>query len=496
MNSWEIICKNALILVDNFPDIYKSRIKFELSEIEKQGAISFWQQSIENNKKFDKNPNKLLLPFLFGLVDEDPLKNSTDIIVSSKVADVKKYVDEHGDLPVGIIKDADMPDIDIDCLPEARDAIKEFALNRYKIDDGDEEYGPVCSVGTWQTYKFKSAIIAVSRALNAAELYEVHTLTKSLPDEVDELKEGGFSVCKGVIHDADTGKDKECAFVHDKVSCPQCGSIDTESPTFGKVLAENDALVEFNNKYPAVVEAAKNLVGRISNMGMHSGAVIISDRNLFGAIPMAKNGSKGFWLSMWTEGRNTQLSKFGYFKYDFLGLKTLEYIHDCCKLIEKNRGISFGENALGLEDIDPDKGVAGHYYDGEGNKKYIELNDKDAIALANKQATDSIFQFDTDLAKCCRFDSNIDTDMGLVEIQHLDVGKHAIKFLSGDGTIQYTKNYVVQEAGQKDIIEIVLSDGSVLYLTSDHRVLTHRGYIKVSDLNEDDEIKEASDYNN
>lgn len=380
---------------------YSQRLKFELQEIEKQGAIAYWIGIIDSGKKFKSNPNNLLLPFLFDLVDVDPVLNRKDeMLCSIKASDVKKYLEKHNKLPVDIIKDQDMPDIDIDCLPIARDHLKNYALQQYKIEgDEDEDFGPVCSVGTWTTYKFKSALIATSRALNAVELYEVHALTTELTSEVDELKEGGFSTCKGIIKDSETGQESECKTQHDQQVCPKCGSPDTEGPTFGKLLAENEALAEFTNKYPEVVAISKDLVGRVSNMGMHSGAIIISDRNLFGSIPMSKSGSKGFWLSMWTEGRNTQLSKFGFCKWDFLGLKTLEYIFNCAKLIEKNRGISFGENASGWDDIDPINNIAGHYFDGNGNKCYIDLNDPHALALANQQKTDAIFQFDTDLAK-------------------------------------------------------------------------------------------------
>lgn len=405
-NGWEAIKARAYELLPSVSsieniEVFNKRLKFEIQEIEKQGAISYWLNIINSSKKFKSNPNHLLLPYVFGLVQEDPLTSRKDVMLcSSRAADVKDYIKKYGSVPADIIKDQDMPDIDIDCLPAARDPLKEYALKQYKIqDDNDEEFGPVCSVGTWTTYKFKSAIIATSRALNAVELYEVHALTKSLPDEVDDLKEGGLSVCKGFIIDADTGQETECKTQHDQVVCPRCNSPDTEGPTLGKILAENEDLVKFNEKYPEVISISKDLVGRVSNMGMHSGAIIISDRNLFGSIPMAKSGSKGFWLSMWTEGRNTQLSKFGFCKWDFLGLKTLEYIFNCCKLIEKNRGISFGDNASGWDDIDPDNNRAGHYFDGNGNKQYIDLNDPHALRLANEQKTDAIFQFDTDLAK-------------------------------------------------------------------------------------------------
>ena len=75
----------------------------------------------------------------------------------------------------------------------------------------------------------------------------------------------------------------------------------------------------------------------------------------------------------------------------------------CCKLIESNRGIRFGDRLEGLDYVDPEQNIAGWYEkkDKSGNwvRYHIPLNDKPALSLANEQKTDAVFQFDTDLAK-------------------------------------------------------------------------------------------------
>ena len=53
----------------------------------------------------------------------------------------------------------------------------------------------------------------------------------------------------------------------------------------------------------------------------------------------------------------------------------------------------------GWDDIDPADRRAGHFFDKDGNKHKIDLDDEHCLALANNQQTDTIFQFDTDLAK-------------------------------------------------------------------------------------------------
>lgn len=381
---------------------YQNRLKFELAEAEKQGTEAVWVNRVNDGKKFASNPNNLVLPWLLGMVAEDPIATrTTPILNTARASKVLEFKNEHGYIPHDLIKDADSPDIDLDCLPTARDPIKEYAIQRYGQNFGDG-YGSVCSVGTWQTYKFKSAIVDTAVALGLMDVYSAQQYTTQLPDEVDELKEGGKAVCKGrtlIEGDDGTRKEKECKTSHSGLKCPKCGSADTDGPTIDKIMAEQPILVTLRSKYPQVLDAAVNLIGRVRNMGMHAGAIIITNQPLYGNIPLSRSSNKGYWTSMWTEGRNTQLSKFGYIKWDILGLKTLQYIFNCCKLIEENRGISFGKNMSGWDDIVPQERRAGHFFDADGKKRYVDLDDKYALALANEQKTDGVFQFDTDLAK-------------------------------------------------------------------------------------------------
>ena len=421
--TWEDIISHAETALSErkLDGMYEERLRFEIQEVEKQGANLRWIDYFNDGKKFDSNPNQLVLPWLLGMVESDPIANRSEPMLNTvKAFRIKEFKTEHGSIPSDLIKDADMPDIDLDCLPEARDPIKEFAAKKYgmNIDDG---YGPVCSVGTWQTYKFKNAIIDACSGTGFVDKYEAYELTTNLPDDVDQLKDGAKSVCKGRVTDHKTGKDSECGTVHALAKCPDCDSPDTEGPTLGKLLAEHEQLNAFAKRHKDVIQYAVRLIGRVRNMGMHAGALIIADRTLYGNIPMAKVSADGPWRTMWSEGRNTQLSKFGYIKWDILGLKTLKYIFECCKLIEQNRGISFGERKnpnpdlnrqsqvligeaappamSGWDDIDPTKSRAGHFFDTNGDKHYIDLNDPNALQLANDQKTDGVFQFDTDLAK-------------------------------------------------------------------------------------------------
>jgi DNA polymerase III alpha subunit len=406
-------------------DIYIERLRFEIAEVEKQGAEMVWVNRVRDGKRYVTNPNNLVLPWLLGMVDDDPIASRQSAMLNTvRASKVSEFKEKNGIVPHDLIKDPDSPDIDLDCLPDARDPIKQYAIEKYGQSFNDE-YGSVCSVGTWQTFKFKSAIIDAAVALGLAPrghggdgqtgrpgavytLQKADKYTSELPEDVDDLKEGGRATCKARIIIEKNGKreEQECGTVHADVKCPKCGSDSTDAPTLGQVIQNYPVLASLVSvKHPVtgeqipLLEIAANLIGRIRNMGMHAGAIIITNRPLYGNIPLARSSSKGYWTSMWTEGRNTQLSKFGYIKWDILGLKTLEYIFRCCKLIEQNRGISFGKNMDGMEYNNPVLRHAGYYIDAAGTKHFINMDDPHALRLANEQKTDGVFQFDTDLAK-------------------------------------------------------------------------------------------------
>lgn len=421
---WRTIAKLARLRLRDkgeLPPVYAARLEFELKQVEVQGSNAAWVDYFNDRKQFNSNPNRLLLPWLLGMIKQDPVAELDEerdgpYLTAADYKTVTAVVNQTGKLPSDIYQDSDKPDIDLDCLPEAREPIKKYAQERYgqgqRVDEGGEEYGFVCSVGTWQTYLLRSAIIDVWKAMACGNKDVVLAMTTQLPDEVDELKDGGKSACKNRVPPPGGGEPKECGTVHDQVRCPQCDSDSTESPTLARLLQDHEVLRKFADEHPEELRLAVGLVGRIKTMGKHAGALIIADRQLYGNLPLArKTGKDKFtgepvthWLSMWTEGRKTELSKFGYNKWDILGLKNLKYIATCCKLIEENRGIRFGDRLQGWDTIDPEAKIAGWYekYNvntGEWDRNDIPLNDPEALALADQQKTDAVFQFDTDLAK-------------------------------------------------------------------------------------------------
>ena len=75
--NWNELKTNLESLVTEYGSSYKKRLLFEISEIEKQGAETYWTNLHLNNKKFEKNVNKLLIPYLLGMVSK-PLIETTN----------------------------------------------------------------------------------------------------------------------------------------------------------------------------------------------------------------------------------------------------------------------------------------------------------------------------------------------------------------------------------------------------------------------------------
>jgi len=244
----------------------------------------------------------------------------------------------------------------------ARDSVKRYAEEKYGSDY-------VCSVGLWQTYNAKLALQDAATVLgyNRAEVIAV---CKNLPEEFDKMP----------VEQAIEEFDNFRALAEDK---------------------------------PDVVRYAYKMTGKIKAQGKHAGGIIISDVPIKDYVPLTLCGDKDNkqWTSAWTEGMAaTQLSKFGFVKFDLLGLRNISYIYNCKRLVRQNRGLS-----IDFEDIDPQNDKAGWItYSDEKKKVKIRLNDPKTLKAADKVKLDSIFQFDTDFQKSIVEKGGVKSFMDLV----------------------------------------------------------------------------------
>lgn len=327
VKTWDALITKAAqkCLQDNLGEEYINRLKFEIEEINKQGANSYWLRLYNSDKKFESNTNGLVLPFLLGITHVDPIKENI----------------EHA-----IKFDPEFPDIDVDLLPMSRDHVKKYAEEKYGEDH-------VCNVGLWLTYKAKLAMQDAATVLGHNR-HEVIAALKELPEEFDNMD-------------------------------------------FDQAYEEFEQIRGLYESKPEVVDLAYKMLGKIKSQGKHAGGLIISDVPIKEYIPLTLCGTdkNKQWTSAWTEGMAaSQLSKFGFVKFDLLGLLNISYIYNCKKLIKKNKNIN-----IDFDDIDPLEDRAGWVYYPDGTIDKILLNDPEALEKADKIKLESIFQFDTDFAK-------------------------------------------------------------------------------------------------
>ena len=106
--TWNDVKTRALEACKGRTKEYLKRLKFEFNEIEKQGAGDYWLGIVNSGQIFGENPNNLVLPFLIGLTQVDPISVGSEHIVEYQ---------------------PDFPDIDIDFLPAARERIKSISIS-------------------------------------------------------------------------------------------------------------------------------------------------------------------------------------------------------------------------------------------------------------------------------------------------------------------------------------------------------------------------------
>jgi DNA polymerase-3 subunit alpha len=326
---------------------YCRRFKQEIKEIEKQGTNTYWVDNYVDEKRWDHNKNGLVFPWLLGMTLVDP--------VVSGIEHNWEY-------------QKDFPDIDLDFVPDARQTIKEYATGKY-IN--------VCSVGNWVTYKPKSALQDVTRALGG-DFREVIAFSKQLPDEFDDLS----------LAD------------HDKFLEQEGNSDPKVRQEAHREVARYKPFYDFREKNSEIVDIAFRLVGKIRAQSTHAGGLIIADRPIDRIVPLSRIKDKlgGYnWTSQWSEGgAKLQMSKFGLIKYDILGLKTMQYIWQAGEFIKKSHGIT-----IDWRDPDPmsDPPLAGRMTHPDGREEIIFLNDSLALKMCNELRTESVFQVETPIQK-------------------------------------------------------------------------------------------------
>ena len=267
-----------------------------------------------------------------------------------------------------------MPDIDVDFedLTKAHTYVEE----KYGADH-------VSRVITFGTMAAKSAIKDVAR-ISRVSIDESNRLSKMVPDRLSEKKEKEYPF-NPKLDELKPGFKVVEKEVEEEVD----GQKVLVKKTFQRGLEDVDVKITLKNCYrlvPEFIEELKNgpelnkevlkyaqaLEGCVRQVGMHACATIIGRGDLTNYLPMTLSKDKD-------TGENVRTSQYdghyiedvGMLKMDFLGLITLQIIHNCLDLIKERLG----------EDIDIEA---------------IPIDDKPTYELYGRGDTVSVFQFESE----------------------------------------------------------------------------------------------------
>ena len=259
-----------------------------------------------------------------------------------------------------------MPDIDVD--------FEDLTKAHQYVED---KYGAshVSRVITFGTMAAKSAIKDVAR-ISHVSIDESNRLTKMVPDRLSEKKEKeypfnpkldelkpGFKVVEKEVDGVKKTFQKGMEDVDVKINLKNCYRL---VPEFIEELKNGP---EINKE---VLKYAQALEGSVRQTGMHACATIIGRGDLTEYLPITLSQDKDTGLYVRTSQFDGHyIEDVGMLKMDFLGLITLQIIHNCLDLIKEHHG----------EDIDIEA---------------IPIDDKPTLELYGRGDTTSVFQFESE----------------------------------------------------------------------------------------------------
>lgn len=193
-----------------------------------------------------------------------------------------------------------MPDFDVDFCQDRRDEVIQYVRSRY----GQECVAHISTFG-----KFQARMI----------LRDVGRVMQLPYSQVDRL-------------------------------CKMIPNNPAQPVTLSQALDENAMLQEMIQQDPQLVklfDMGQKLEGLYRHASTHAAGVVISDQPLNNVIPLFKDENSE--LSV-TQFSMKYVEAMGLVKFDFLGLKTLTVIQECCKLILQNHNALVEIHKIPLDD--------------------------------------------------------------------------------------------------------------------------------------------------
>ena len=176
-----------------------------------------------------------------------------------------------------------MPDFDIDFCYIRRQEVIDYVVRKYGRDH-------VAQIITFGTMAARGAIRDAGRAMGLP-YSKVDSVAKLIPMSLHSTIEGALKSEKELVK-----------------------------------LASSD------NEVSRLIETAMKIEGMVRNTSIHAAGIVITRDPVSDYVPLYKNG-EGEVMTQYTM---TTIERLGLLKMDFLGLRYLTVIRDCCKLIQRN----------------------------------------------------------------------------------------------------------------------------------------------------------------
>lgn len=389
-----------------------------------------------------------------------------------------------------------MPDIDTDFDDEGRQKVIDYVVAKY----GKQQ---VAQIVTYGTMAAKMSIKDVSRVLDLP-LDQANALAKLVPEKP------GITL-KRVMNAPLSGEG----------SLSEVENLGSEDLDNAKKLRE--FLAAEGTPEGMVLKEALILEGSVRGTGIHAAGIIIAPKDLTEIIPVYSSKETELLI---TQYEGSIIEDAGVIKMDFLGLKTLTIIRDALILIEQNHGIKINLDELPLDD----KKTYELYQRGETNgtfqfessgmQKYLRdlKPDKfdDLIAMnalyrpgpleyiptfVNRKHGREAVTYDLpDMEEYLKDTFGICVTGDTLVFDAISGKRVRIDQLEnrvGDFYVQGVDNHLAPQKGklsywvcngEKPIFKVKLKNGSTVKMTSNHRVLTEKGWRELGDLKVGDTI--------
>jgi DNA polymerase-3 subunit alpha len=456
-------------------------------------GVDYYNYVVQNVVLDRSNPKNSYYMYLLGMVDSIDLTKPCSFTKSATA----------------------LPDIDTDFPTDYREVAIDYVRNKYGSDK-------VCQIVTFGRLSGRSALKAVLRTAELCDSYTQNLITEHIPDEAaisDQLEE------------MDTPSILLWCLEHVK-----------EINDYA-YLGENDEIL---GEYADAFKKALKLEGTFQTIGKHAAGVIISSEKISDISPMApaKDGSSVAALDM------QDLEKVGLVKFDFLGVDILNKIsavmgaeilsaplddEDTWELIqsgntkgffqlegklgmhwakelgpenieqlgaltailrpgtlsskdESGRSMTkvYCERKNGLEEI-PDNNI-NKVIDTYGVLIYQETLLKICKELAGFNSASSI-----KMMKCISCDSLVYTRKGPKRIDAVSSGEEILSV--NNGKSYFAKIKRVWSTGEQEVFRIRSANGFSIDVTQNHQILTSRGWLKLSEIDESHYIVIPKNYN-